>query len=400
MKKLIKDNLFDYLLCVLVLILPFSKAIPNITLVLLSLLYIKDFSYHSFKAIKLFPNIIIFCFFAYLLLKAVILGTFLDDFKIYKGYLLTLWLLIVLQKIKDLNLLKFFVLISINLMVFVSFGLIGNYYLHHHALPFSNTSEVNTLLVLERPYAGFMAVMGVFLSFEFLETMPKQKIFFIINSIIMIFFVLIISARLSIISIFIVVIIYLLFFYKINVYKKIGTVFLLIVFLGSALFFNKNIANRFFIKDNMAKSLATASDYEPRIVIWSCAKEMVKKDDFNFFLGFNTYKKISNNYSECYGSSIKNVSKRDYFSVMQFNSHNQFIDIFLIGGLLGLLLLLFWFFSTFYFVKNNFFKISILVSTAFFFTVENVLYRQFGCYIFCIFAAMLITKKPSLNGKN
>lgn len=400
MEKRIKENLFDYLLYILVLILPFSKAIPNIILVMLSLFYIKDFSFNSLKTIKLFPNLIIFCCFVYLILKAVTLGTFLDDIKIYKGYLLTLWLLIVLQKIKDLNVLKIFVLVGINLMVFKSFWLIGNYYLNYHALPFSNTSEVNSLLVLERPYAGFMAVMGLFLSFEFFKIMPKQKIFFAIDSIIMIFFVLIISARLSIISIFIVMIIYLLFYYKINIYKKIGTVFLLVILLGSALFFNKNIANRFFIKDNISKSLATASDYEPRIVIWGCAKEMIKKEDFNFFIGFNTYEKISNNYSECYGSSIKNVSKRDYFSIMQFNSHNQFIDIFLIGGLIGILLLLFWFSSTFYFVKNNFFKISILVSIALFFTVENVLYRQFGCYIFCIFATILITKKTSFNGKS
>ncbi|PWA06870.1 O-antigen ligase family protein [Flavobacterium psychrotolerans] len=400
MKSQIKENLFDYLLYALILILPFSQAIPNIILVLISLLFLKDLTFNKIKETFFSPIIMLLFLIVYLSLKGLFFKTLTEDFLIYKGYFLTLWLLMVLQKVENWGQLKLFILLSINAMVVTSFFFIGNYYYHYHQLPFVNTEEVNSLLVQERPYAGFMAVLGFFLSFEFIKIFPKHKILFIADSIVMIVFVLLISARLSILTIFCVLIVYLLFYFKISIYKKIGSILLLILLLGSMFFINKNIAQRFFIKDNINKSLQEATDYEPRIVIWNCAKEMLQNNEFNFFFGFDSYKKISNNYLECYSSNIKNSSKRDYFLTIKFNSHNQIIDFFLIGGLIGLGLLFGFFFIMFYNVKDNFFETALLVSILFFFIVENVLYRQFGCYIFSIFVAMLVVKNPTVNDEN
>jgi O-antigen ligase len=383
-----------------ILILPFSKAIPNIIVALLTVLFFINFQFEKPKKLFLNPIVLLFVFTLYLTIKAIIFQTFIADIKIYQGYLLMIWLLVLLTKINNINHLKMSALISIIFMVLVSAFLIGKYFLQYHELPFTNNEEVNELLVLERPYAGFMAVMGFFLSLQMIKAIPKYKVLFILSGASMIIFILIISARLSILTLFILSIVYLLFFFKTQLVKKIGALLFLFLTFTGIIFFNKNISERFFIKDNFEQSVLVASDYEPRLVIWKCGEAMMHNDTFNYFFGFNSYTEITQNYQECYGKSIDNLSKRDYFITSRFNSHNQFLDFFLIGGLIAIIFLFVFFFKLFQYVKNDFLETALLLSVIFFFIVENILYRQYGCYAFSIFAAMLIKKNAVVNEKN
>ncbi|CAA9199717.1 hypothetical protein FLA105534_02743 [Flavobacterium bizetiae] len=160
---------------------------------------------------------------------------------------------------------------------------------------------------------------------------------------------------------------------------------------------NKNISERFFVKSNLEESLKVASDYEPRIVIWNCAYSMTKKSDYNSLIGFKGYKEISNNFLECYANTIENISKKEYFLTEKFNSHNQFIDLYLIGGLIGLGLFVAFFIKLFIEVRKNFFQTAIIVSFLLFFCVENIFYRQFGCYLVGIFILILSHIKTKIN---
>ncbi|MBZ4035791.1 O-antigen ligase family protein [Flavobacterium sp. 17A] len=335
---------------------------------------------------------------SYLILKSALNGNLLFDFKILKGLLLVFWISILLHKIEDLKTLKFVILIGINSCILVSLILIGAFFFKTGILPFSNTAEVNKLLLLERPYIGFIAVLGFLLALEKAVEIVKWRKIYIFNSVVLLGFILLISARISIITIFFIAGIYFLFYLKTKWYKKILGALMLFLLFAVIVVSNKNIAERFFIKSNLEQSLQQASDYEPRIVIWNCAYKMTKLDDFNFFTGFDGYQTIKNNLLDCYSYSIENASKKEYFLTEKFNTHNQFIDFYLVGGIIAFLLFTLFFIKLFLEVKLDFFKIAITVSFLLFFIVENIFYRQFGCYLFGIF--VLILPQTKINEEN
>lgn len=396
MRDLTKQNIFEYLTYILVLLLFFSKAFPNIILILLSLLFLKDIKWNVFKITFSAANILLGLL-IYLFLKSFFWGNIEYDLKVYKGIFLLFWLSIILRKIKDVRLFKLFILLGINACILSSLFLIGMFFYKNNTLPFANTAEVNNLLLLDRPYIGFVAVLGFLLSLEKATIFSKQRWLYLINAILLILFIILISARISIISIFCISVAYFLFYYNEKWYKKLFFTAVLVFLFGIIIATNKNISERFFIKSNIEESLKEASDYEPRIVIWSCANNMTVKKDFSMITGFKGYEIIRNNFLDCYAQTIENQSKKEYFLSENFNSHNQFIDFYLIGGILGLVLFIIFFIKLFYDVKNNFFSVAIVISFLLFFLVENIFYRQFGCYLFGIFILNLASQRKVSN---
>lgn len=398
MLNTLKKNGFEYLAYGLILSLFFSKAIPNIILAVLSLWTIIDFRSIQKPKFKFSSSNFLLAILIFLIFKSLIFGTIIYDFKVYKGLLLIFWLSVVFQRIKSIDKLKTVILCAITLVVISSLFLIVLYYFKNKNLPFSNTAEVNQLLLLERPYIGFIAVLGIFLAIEKAISDPHFKKIWIINGLILFLFIVLISARISIITIFILAAVYLMFYFKISKLKKVLILISLAIGFVLLIFTNKNISERFFIKSNFSESLKTASDYEPRIVIWDCAYQMTKENDFKILIGFEGYQRIGELFLNCYSSKIENESKREYFLSEKFNSHNQFIDFYLIGGITTFLLFVAFFVKLISESKSDFFKVATVVSFLLFFIVENIFYRQFGCYLFGIFILILAHNK--INEEN
>lgn len=396
MRNLIKQNIFEYLIYLLILLLFFSKALPNIALILLSLLFLKDLKFNGLK-MNFSSAAILFALLIYLFFKSLFFGTIVYDLKVYKGIFLLFWLSLLLRKIKDVRLFNNFILMGIDACIISSLFLIVLFFYKNNSLPFTNTAEVNNLLLLERPYIGFVAVLGFLLSLENAIIFAKYRWLYLVNAIILILFIILISARISIITLFCVSMVFFLFYYKVKWHQKVFFTIALILLFGIVISTNKNISERFFIKKNIEESLKVASDYEPRILIWNCANNMTEKDDFSFITGFKGYEIVSNNFLDCYSTTIENESKKEYFLSEKFNSHNQFIDFYLIGGILGLLLFTGFFVKLFYEAKTNFFSTAIVISFLLFFFVENIFYRQFGCYLFGIFILNLVPQRKVSN---
>jgi O-antigen ligase len=399
MRALIKEKGFEYLVYGLLLSLFFSKAIPNIFLGVLFIWKMIDFkSIKKTKSVFFFSSaFILFVLLFFLTFKAIISGTLNDNFKMYKGLALCFLIAAIFQNIEDVKKFKTVILFGINAAVSASLFLIGLYFFQHHTLPFSNTAQVNELLILERPYIGFISVLGFFLACEKVVNKESFKRLWILNAIVLFLFILLISARISIITMFLIAVIYLLFYSKIGGYKKAASLISFIILFGIIVLTNKNISERFFIKNNIEESLRVASDYEPRIVIWKCASGMTNQHNFNPLFGFEGYKTIEENFLDCYAETIENQSKKEYFLEEQFNSHNQFIDLFLIGGVIAFGLFCAFFIKLFIEVRKQFFQTAIMVSFLLFFCVENIFYRQFGCYLFGIFVLFLAHRNQEIN---
>lgn len=374
----IKSN-YSKLVFFLLMTLSFSKSLPNIILgvvlfAFIVMLYRKELVFPENRYYLPFGLL-----FLYLLIKSVFNSAIKDEIELFSRFLVVIILPILFIPVPKQK-----IILSFIASVFIAVGIALFhtiiYYFEHKTIPFSNGEEVNKLLIIERPYMGFICLTALILCLYMTRELPKYRKALFSMALILGIFIFFIAARLSLITLIVITIIHLLFYSGLSVIKKIILIFAGFILVITVLLSYKNLSNRFFITD----SIQTMKDYEPRVVIWSCASEITRSSGFNAIFGSKSFDWVQEQYLQCYSDSITNESKKAWFLDIKYNSHNQFIDLFLIGGFLGLGFFLFFIFSM---IKNsigNFYFFSIAISLMLFFLMENVLHRQFGCYLVAV----------------
>jgi hypothetical protein len=379
MSIFLKKESYNNIILLLLLALSFSKSIPNIILGVALLFY----AVLLYQKEVVFPKKHYFFPFGllllYLLIKAVFQSSIGNEVNVFSRFLMVIVLPIVFIPVPRNKIIWGFIA---SVFIAVSIALIHTfiYYLHNKTLPFSTGEDVNRILIIERPYMGFICLVALILCLFMAKEYPKFKKALLALGLFFGIFIFFIAARLSLITLIGVALIYLLFYSGLSAIKKAVIITVCFMAVFTALLSYKNLSNRFFIAD----SFQTMQDYEPRVVIWSCASEIIRSSDFNLIFGSKSFNWMQEQYVQCYADSIANESKKAWFLAIKYNSHNQFIDFFLIGGFLGLGLFLFFVFSMMKNAKGNFYFFSIVVSLTLFFLMENVLHRQFGCYLTAI----------------
>lgn len=395
------NKYYDYLFALLLIVLPFGKALPNIALSLLLIFFIAGYKEVQFKRLTTIPVLLLYTFLAYIFIKGAIDQTLFTEWHMYKKLMILFIMPVLFLKVKKLDIIKIGAVGGVIASIIATLFLVAGYYAEHNQLPFGTGEAVNTLLLLERPYAGFYAVAGAIFSFGLIKPYPKYKAFLTATGIASVLFIIVISARISFLTLIAIGAVYVIFYLRVSRAKKAVVIGASIIGIVLIFMFNKNISDRFFIKDNLKESIAIASDYEPRLIIWPCAYDMTSKADFNALFGFTGNTVIEDYFVECYISKIhNNEAKREYYRESGFNSHNQFIDIYLNHGIIGFILFIAFLAILFYKVRNSFTDVALIMAIVFFLMVENVLHRQMGCYIFSTFIALLLMRKNTIDEKD
>jgi uncharacterized metal-binding protein len=91
-------------------------------------------------------------------------------------------------------------------------------------------------------------------------------------------------------------------------------------------------------------------------------------------------------------------SRQQWFLYQNFNTHSQFVDLFLLGGMVAILLFCSFLVVYFMSVRTSFNAVAIGVAFLSVLLIENVFHRQFGCFIFSIFTALYL-REEVINGK-
>jgi O-antigen ligase len=392
MKLFLKENFYDITVFLLLVTLSFSMALPSIFLGILIL----SFSLKWYKKQTAFPKDRAYFIFAvlifYLAIKGVFNHTIVDDIGIYSRFLFVIILPVLFFPVAKEKIMIGFVISGLIAMCLSSFNII-NYYLEFSSLPFSNGEEVNRLLIIERPYMGFFCLISTLICLNFFKNYSKHKLLFVGLSLFFSAFIFFIAARLSLVTLMGLLLIYLFFYSGLSVIKKIILIFSGIILFVTILLTYKNLSNRFFIKDN----LETMKDYEPRIEIWNCASNIILLPDYTPIFGSKGYNWIEGHLVQCYSDKIANESKKEWFLKNRYNSHNQFIDFYLIGGIIGLFLFIYFIYMLLLNSKMRFYYFSLTLSLILFFLMENVLHRQLGCYMVGVLVSLTI---KGLNEKN
>jgi O-antigen ligase len=380
-----KINFFDVFFVLLILSVPYSLKVPNALLVILTSFLILDYKKHADINIWLLKKkafYVLFVLVFYWLLKAIITSSIKDTNYTLLLPVVILPVLFIKVKNKELFLWANVILVFL-LSLRAIFGLLTYYIENKQFLPFEG-EIINDILGMERPYLGFISVIGFISSLYLAMKYNKLKKLFIFYSIYIAAFIFLISARISAVTILFLIVIYLLFYIKKIDRNKALFVVIVITTIFSFVVLNKNLRERFFITSDIKSSVAKLSRHEPRMIIWSCAYDIATAPDFNPIFGLNSEKELEQRYIRCYDEKITNRNRADYFISTKINSHNQFIDVFLFSGIIGLGLFFYFFIVQIFSQRRNYFKIAMLISLILFLAVENVLRRQMGIYCFIL----------------
>jgi hypothetical protein len=390
-------NSYDYVCALILVFLPFSASIPNLLLALLLLFYLLDF---DFKYQSSYPKPFIFLsiLIAYLFVKALLNGTFMVDFTYYKKYLYLILLPILFFKVNRLSMLKNVALLSINATVLVSCFKIMRFHSSFGYFPFGDGWATNFVLVLERPYAGIFSVLAAIISFDLMRKADKWKYLYALSLLLSVAFIAFISIRISILTLLFVFLLYVFLYSQLSLQRKLMLFGSMLVLVFALFAVNKNISKRFFIEKSLGKTIETTKQYEPRVVILACAKSIVEQPTFSYLFGTESNTAIQNSLTNCYKETVLDYSRQKWFLYQNFNTHSQFVDLFLLGGIVAILLFISFLFSYFMAVRRSFNAVAIGVAFLSILLIENVFHRQFGCFIFSIFTALYL-REEVINGK-
>ena len=279
------DFFFDIVFSVLLFSLSFSIAIPNILLgILIILFFLKN------KRVLFTPVYIkllsLFCLF--LILKAIFFNSLLENIIIYKFLLVLLIVSVLIFNIKNVRTVIKGYVFGVFLGVIISSIKISLYYFRFKTLPFGNTSEVQNLILIHRPYFGFMCLLAIVLIIFLLSKInsTKEKIVYILMTILILFFLNIIVARLSLLLSFLYLIISVLMFLALNKTQLVLSLFFLSLLFLTVFRLNKNLKNRLHLKNTYTETINVLRNQEPRFVIWDCVINQINNKDFNGYFGY------------------------------------------------------------------------------------------------------------------
>ena len=391
--KVTLDNIYTVLFSVLCFSLAFIGdrfyAIPNginISLVLIFpfLVNKQKFINHIVKK----PIVWFAVFLSFILVKSVLLGHFLEDISVIKKLSQALLLLILScgLKPKSTETLKSGIVLGTFIAVIYSLIKIGIIVIQTTTFDFAKGPIINETLPVQRLYLGLLCTISLILVLDrFFKNRQKLNLFL---AVLFTLFVFLIAARIAIISVLIVIIYYVFIMIKAK-YKYI--VLLLIISTTSmAVLLNNNLSKRILHLDDTFREsyVDKIAMHEPRFLIWKYSYEALQSTNLFLGNGFNrTEEKLVSSYKK-----IPQLKKRAWFINKRFNTHNQYIDIALSQGFIGLSLFLIFLFQLFVIAKKSHSDLLLLLSALIYMLVYNNFHRVIGVYIFSLIFIFILEK--------
>jgi O-antigen ligase len=234
-------------------------------------------------------------------------------------------------------------------------------------------------------YTAMFVILSIWIVLETIllgGIKKKQKVMWIISGVILLASIYFLSSRAGFLAFFLSMSLFFLF--TIRSRKKIfytGTL-LLFLLLGGFLVARTNERVKIVLEQISNGSFSEKIANDSRILIWKCSINIISN---NLLVGVGI--------GDVRDELVKEYSKKGDKDLIlnRYNAHNQFLEVSLEGGLIGLaILILIIGFMTYYAIseKNTLYGLFIgLIFT--FFLFESVLYRFSGISFFSLFSFIL-----------
>lgn len=392
--KPILSAIYPFAFATLIFILPFDayvRAWPNILLAVLAISFPFVVCKEDFKKIDKRAAVLFLVFYFFIVVQTAILGRWENNmFFIEKtGIGIGLALLFIpIKSYKNLNnAIIFSSIIAIGYSVFNILILIKN----TGTFDFGNNDNPLSTLLIDRLYLGVLSTFSILISYKNItKKFSTYNKWYLANIIINVLFVFLIAARMAILTIIFLTVLRL--FYKLPnraiVFKTLAGMAIVVV---TAFAINENLRARFFYNKTYNKEMnfiEKTLQVEPRTIIWECSYKISQAQQVALKgLGFKNTKEALTN---CYTFIDMHEGRREWFSYKNYNSHNQYIDIYLSAGIF----VLFFFIAGLVYLlikqRKFFFYAAILLTMILFGAIENYFHRQIGAYYFGVTLIFLI----------
>lgn len=386
-------KIYTFLFSVLFALIPFTEhiqAIPNILMGLLILIFPFAVKKSDWKGIKKNVGVYSYLGLIFIVLIGMLRVARWEDFNFLTKILIIPVLFILSLPVKDYKRpLYFFLLGSGSLLLISSVNLLQHYCLHNE-LKLDVGSHVNQLLMGERPYLGFIYLISFCISIFLIKrekNNPLMKKLLYVSAFIFSVFIILISARLSILSL--VIILACSFFFTKNKQRTFFISAGTILLMGLFTILNPNFISRFTAGFEQKEfNIDKIISMEPRSHIWECSVSIGKKNIPILGYGFrNTIEKLTNCYAERKG--FLNEPHKAYFVASKFNTHNQFLNFYLSSGIFSLIAFMSFFFYLFKSNYSTYTTFALVLALFLFCCFENVLSRQLGAMLFGVIISFL-----------
>jgi len=401
--KILLSSIYPFAFALLLFIVPFddyARVLPNILLIILAVSFPFVVTKKDFLRLKKTGIILIISFLATLVIISLFSGNWNHNQSFIEKVGIGVGMLILYLPIYNNNKLNNAIIFSsIAAIIYSSFNilmLIKN----TGTFEFGASANPLTTLLIDRLYLGLLSVISIVISYKSItKKYNSYNKYYLANIIINVLFIFLIAARMAILTL-IVLLIFQLFYTIQNKKIIVVTMVAAVSFVALAFAFNDNLAERFLYitHDNQDQPLTEkVFKREPRTVIWACSNKIAGEEGLMFAgLGF---KKTRERLMDCYRSDIINPERKEWFLIKKYNTHNQYIDIYLGAGILAFLLFVSFFLWSIIKHKKDFFLISILITFFLFGMIENYFHRQIGAYYFGVFLIFMVINHTALKNE-
>lgn len=381
------------LLCFYIPFIPLAHAVSSIIMgcILVLAFFIVDKKQLK-KMLSKKAYIIYVVFFLVIGFASVYEGTFIADFSELRKIGQIGLLVILFSFIKSQASLKNAFIAGTILSSGITLIRILLYILETGSLVFYKGEIVAELMMTPRLYLGVFSVISFIFCAElyFLITNKKHKIIYLSAAGFLLLSIFLIASRSAIILVLIALTSIL---WKTLESKKRNRALLtvmavaLLAFLGSY-----NLSQRFlYIEDDFRESyIEKVKTHEPRYLIWKSALTIFNESENKISgLGFGkTQELLRKEYKQ-----INPERKRNWFLDRDFNTHNQYLDLLISTGILGLVLFLGFLGILVIKAKDSIYNLNLLIVLILFMCIENSFHRTFGVFVFALILAIIL-KKP------
>ena len=373
-------NYLAALICVSIPFMTYAKAFVNICMICLFLIMVVSFNKEKLINIinqKFFKTLAIFL--TFIVIYSLFNGSFFDDFSESRKIAQIILLLILFSFVNDKRFLIYGFISGVLVSSLITDMNIVAYYFNSSDLLISKSS-VEDLFITQRLYLGFFVVISiVLLSFLFRTTnRNKQKVFCALLILFFIFTLFLISSRSALLIAFLIFLSTII--YESKSVFTMGLILASFVIFSAIIITNKNLSNRFLYSQDSVRTsfIEKIKTHEPRYDIWRFSLQIFEEQNLGLF-GLGTYK-TQELLVEKY--KLMPIDKRkNWFIQRNFNTHNQYIDITLSFGFVGLVLFAVFLREILLKTYKNVYSLNLILSLILFLVIENLFHRQLGSFI-------------------
>ncbi|MEZ4778119.1 MAG: O-antigen ligase family protein [Flavobacteriaceae bacterium] len=394
--RVLLASLYPFIFLLLFFTIPFDmyfRALPNVLLILLAVLFPIVVTKDDFKKIKRIAGGSWLLFFFCVTLIILLTGRWEMDWVVLKKILLTGALVILYLPVNNFK--KINKAIIFSSLAAILYALIKLFILINQGVEFTFLESATLIeaMLMDRIYLGLLAVLSIFVSYDAIKSSyhPDNR-YYLANIVLNVLFILFIVSRIAIITLLVIFILSLFHSKKRGPQLLFATGGILLV-AAFVFVLNKDVRKRMFYANNVEKQqgfVANTMAYEPRAIVWGCALKVSKQNE-TLLKGIG-FTKTNQKLLECYETTIDDGAKKNWFVNQKYNVHNQFFDLYLATGAVTLFLFCGAIIVLFVRNRKSFYPSALLITLVCFAMVENVFHRQIGAYYIGFILLSLLLK--------